>query len=678
MIFFYDNDFMIEEKNPLHKEFGLFSNFSYVFKAMKKYSKILVCMLPLGFIILPIQRYLWSFITKFVMDIVTTGKGIRELLIIVAVFSIMSLIVSCLQTFYNNKVFVQCIVVRMRVILQKNLLMMKMPFEYTENPDVLDCCQKASNAVNGNSEGIEGMEHQIFAFVEQLGIVIAGLFILGTMNIWIVLAMCALAFINFLISNWASKYSKRTIWDPLAPWWRKRWYMNIALSDFSYAKDVRLFGLKKWITDKFIELNKERFEAQRRGARLWFWVGVCSSVFWLVFQGAVYAYLVNGIVTKSLTLGNFTLYLTSAATFFECISSLLNCFTQMMQKSREIDDFRTFMEIESIVKEIVGSSPIMTGNTSTTPQKTNLSFSRLTRESSQKSKSFSRLTRESSLPKVPSYNSYEFEFKNVSFKYPRSEKYALKNLNLKLNAGERLAVVGLNGAGKSTFIKLLLRLYEPTEGKILLNGVDISTYDLESYFNVFAPVFQDINLFALTFAENVSMESHDQTNLQLVEEYTKNSGLEEKLNNLPNGLNTQMLKIIYDDGIDMSGGEKQKLALARALYKNSPVVVLDEPTSALDAIAESKLYQEFDKLIGGKTAVYISHRLSSTQFCNNVAMFMEGKMIEYGTHDSLMAQGGEYAKMFKIQSQYYIDEMEKSESDGQVAEVSHDFEEGGF
>ena len=669
---------MIEEKNPLHKEFGLFSNFSYVFNAMKKYSKILVCMLPLGFIILPIQRYLWSFITKFVMDIVTTGKGIRELLIIVAIFSIISLVVSCLQTFYNNKVFVQCIVVRMRVILQKNLLMMKMPFEYTENPDVLDCCQKASNAVNGNSEGIEGMEHQIFAFVEQLGIVIAGLFILGTMNIWIVLAMCALAFINFLISNWASKYSKRTIWDPLAPWWRKRWYMNIALSDFSYAKDVRLFGLKKWITDKFIELNKERFEAQRRGARLWFWVGVCSSVFWLVFQGAVYAYLVNGIVTKSLTLGNFTLYLTSAATFFECISSLLNCFTQMMQKSREIDDFRTFMEIESIVKEIVGSSPTMTGNTSPTPQKTNLSFSRLTREYSQKSKSFSRLTRESPLPEVPSYDSYEFEFKNVSFKYPRAEKYALKNLNLKLKAGERLAVVGLNGAGKSTFIKLLLRLYEPTEGQILLNGVVISTYDLESYFNVFAPVFQDINLFALTFAENVSMESHDQTNLSLVEEYTKNSGLEEKLNNLPNGLNTQMLKIIYDDGIDMSGGEKQKLALARALYKNSPVVVLDEPTSALDAIAESKLYQEFDKLIGGKTAVYISHRLSSTQFCNNVAMFMEGKMIEYGTHDSLMAQGGEYAKMFKIQSQYYIDEMEKSESDEQVAEVSHDFEEGGF
>jgi ABC-type multidrug transport system fused ATPase/permease subunit len=676
MIFFcitVDLNIMIEEKNPLHREYGLFSNINYVLQGMRKYSKILMWMLPIGFVISPIQRYLWSFITKFVIDIVTNNSGVKNLLFVIGAFSVISLLVFLCQTFYNNKVWVQCIVVRMKIILKKNLLMMKMPFEFTENPDVLDCCQKAENAVSGNEQGYEGMEHQIVRFFEQLGIVIAGLVILGTMNVWIVVGMTLLAVINFLISNAASKYSKRTIWDPLAPWWRKRWYMNIALSDFSYAKDVRLFGLQKWLTNKFKELNVERYEAQRKNNRLWFWVTVSSSFFWLIFQGAVYAYLIIQVVNKNLTIGNFTLYLSSAGTFFECISALLNCFTQMMQKSREIDDFRTFMEIESIVKEIVGSSPTMTGNTSPTmtekrasptPQKTTMSFS--------------RSTRESPLPEVPSYNSYEFEFKNVSFKYPRAEKYALKNLNLKLKAGERLAVVGLNGAGKSTFIKLLLRLYEPTEGQILLNGVDISTYDLESYFNVFAPVFQDINLFALTFAENVSMESHDQTNLSLVEEYTKNSGLEEKLNNLPNGLNTQMLKIIYDDGIDMSGGEKQKLALARALYKNSPVVVLDEPTSALDAIAESKLYQEFDKLIGGKTAVYISHRLSSTQFCNNVAMFMEGKMIEYGTHDSLMAQGGEYAKMFKIQSQYYIDEMEKSESDEQVAEVSHDFEEGGF
>lgn len=658
---------MAEEKNPLHREYGLFSNINYVLQGMRKYSKILMWMLPIGFVISPIQRYLWSFITKFVIDIVTNNSGVKNLLFVIGAFSVISLLVFLCQTFYNNKVWVQCIVVRMKIILKKNLLMMKMPFEFTENPDVLDCCQKAENAVSGNDQGFEGMEHQIVHFFEQLGIVIAGLVILGTMNIWIVVGMTLLAVINFLISNAASKYSKRTIWDPLAPWWRKRWYMNIALSDFSYAKDVRLFGLQKWLTNKFKELNVERYEAQRKNNRLWFWVTVSSSFFWLIFQGAVYAYLIIQVVNKNLTIGNFTLYLSSAGTFFECISALLNCFTQMMQKSREIDDFRTFMDVESIVKEIAGSSSTMTGTDSTTtksdvsfPNSKDLSFPCSTRES---------LEREPLLAKVPSYDSYEFEFKNVSFKYPRADKYALKDLNLKIKAGERLAVVGLNGAGKSTFIKLMLRLYEPTEGQILLNGVDISTYDIDSYYGIFSPVFQDVNLFAFTFAENISMRALENTDFSLAQKFTKDAGLGEKLESLPNGLNTQLLKIIYDDGIDMSGGEKQKLALARALYKNSPVVILDEPTSALDAIAESKLYEEFDKLIGGKTAVYISHRLSSTQFCNNVAMFMEGKMIEYGTHDSLMAANGEYAKMFNIQSQYYIEEDSDS---NQIFEASHD------
>ncbi|MBR4179455.1 MAG: ABC transporter ATP-binding protein, partial [Treponema sp.] len=225
-------------------------------------------------------------------------------------------------------------------------------------------------------------------------------------------------------------------------------------------------------------------------------------------------------------------------------------------------------------------------------------------------------------------------------------------------AGERLAVVGLNGAGKTTFIKLLMRLYEPTEGAIFLNGQDIRSWDLKSYFAIIAPVFQDVNLFAMTYKENVSMNELENTDDELVKKCTEDAGLGEKIRDLKDGIDTQLLKVIYDDGIDMSGGEKQKLALARALYKNAPVVVLDEPTAALDALAESKLYQDFDKLIYGKTAIYISHRLSSTQFCNNVAMFKDGQLIEYGTHDSLMKKKGEYANMYKVQAQYYVEEGE--------------------
>ena len=219
-----------------------------------------------------------------------------------------------------------------------------------------------------------------------------------------------------------------------------------------------------------------------------------------------------------------------------------------------------------------------------------------------------------------------------------------------------IAIVGRPNVGKSTFIKLLLRLYEPTEGEILLNGVNVKDYNRHDYYQVFAPVFQNVELFAFPLAENISMQAPDETDAKKAEECLQAAGLKEKLETLPKGVKTEVLKVIYDDGVDFSGGEKQKIALARALYKDAPVVVLDEPTAALDAVAESRLYEDFDKLIGGKTAVYISHRLSSTQFCNHVAMFSGGEMVEYGTHKSLLEQDGEYAKMFRIQAQYYMEE----------------------
>ncbi|MCR4742196.1 MAG: ABC transporter ATP-binding protein/permease [Treponema sp.] len=606
--------------NPYHKEFGLFSNIKYILNAIYKYSKILLMLLPIGFLIYPAQRYLWTFITKFVIDLISNQGQVKELLIIIAIFSFLVLILYLLQTFYYNKQWVQCIAVRMKLVLEKNYKMMTMPFEYTEDPEILDCKQKAENACSGNSSGIEGMENQILAFIQQLGVVIFGLVILGTMNLWIIIALILLALINFFISNQCSKYSKKNIWDPLSLWWRKRWYMNMALADFSFAKDIRMYGLRSWLTNKFQELNKERYAAQQRNNKLWFWRGIISHILWLLSQAGIYAYLIYRVYTKSLTIGNFTLYLTSSATFFECISSMLSILNQMLQRSREVDDFRSFLEIESFDK-----------------------------------------SEEKTLPDLPLFESYEFEFKGVSFKYPRANKYALKNLNIKIQAGQKLALVGLNGAGKSTFIKLLLRLYQPTEGKIYLNGKDISLYNKESYYRIFAPVFQEVNLFALSLAENISMKKSQDSDYKKAQKSLEEAGLAKKVEVLDRGLETQVLKVIYDEGVDFSGGEKQKLALARALYKDAPVVVLDEPTAALDALAESKLYEDFDKLIGGKTSIYISHRLSSTQFCDKVALFKEGQMVEYGSHKELMAKKGEYANMFHIQAQYYLQEEDSYE-----------------
>ncbi|MDY4524493.1 MAG: ABC transporter ATP-binding protein [Treponema sp.] len=615
---------MKREDNPYHKEFGFFSNLKFVLKVMKKYSPMLLFLLPVSAMISVGNRYTVSFLIKYIIDIATNHGTLQQLLITLGIFSVIFITLWNTNSWYNSKSEIKCILARMNLILEKNLITMTMPFIYTEDPNMLDCNQKASQAVGGNQQGVEGMMHIILNFSGSLGAVIAGLSIISTINFKIVILMIAIALANFFISNLANKWCKKHVWDELAPWWRKRWYMDIALGDFSYAKDIRMFGLKNYLTHKFQEINKIRFNYQKKNNRVWLLVSIASSFFWVISQVLIYIYLIRCIFAKTITIGNFTLYLSATATFFECVMSLLNSITNFLNNSRYVDDFRSFYEMPELRQNLPD-------------QKTNL-------------------------PKLQPQSQYEFEFQNVSFKYPRAERFALQNVSIKIKAGERLAVVGLNGAGKSTFIKLLLRLYQPTEGKILLNGTDIQTYDLNSYFKIFAPVFQEVNLFAMSFAENVSMKSLENTDKDLAHKSVVQSGLEEKLDSLEKGLDTQLLKVIYDDGIDLSGGQKQKLALARALYKNSPVVVLDEPTAALDAIAESKLYSDFDKLIGGKTSIYISHRLSSTQFCNNVAMFKDGKLIEYGTHESLLKQNGEYANMFKIQAQYYVDAGETNEN----------------
>lgn len=247
----------------------------------------------------------------------------------------------------------------------------------------------------------------------------------------------------------------------------------------------------------------------------------------------------------------------------------------------------------------------------------------------------------------------EFEFRDVSFKYPGSDNYAINHLSMKINIGERLAVVGLNGSGKTTMIKLLCRLYEPTEGVITLNGIDIREYDYSAYMGVFSVVFQDFKLYSLSLGHNVAAtESYDET---LAAEALILAGLGEKVKNMPNGLHTYLHKDFSDDGVEISGGEAQKVALARALYKNAPFVILDEPTAALDPIAEFEIYSRFNELIGDKTAIFVSHRLSSCRFCHDIAVFHEGRLIQRGTHDELIAdRGGKYAELWNAQAQYYV------------------------
>ncbi len=263
---------------------------------------------------------------------------------------------------------------------------------------------------------------------------------------------------------------------------------------------------------------------------------------------------------------------------------------------------------------------------------------------------------------MPSAETIQFEFRQVSFRYPGSDTYALKNLNMTLNANRRLAVVGRNGSGKTTLVKLLCRLYDPTEGEILLNGTNIKEFDLESYRHLFSVVFQDFKLFPLSIAANVAVS--DRPDPEKIRRCLEDAGFGARLASLPMGIDTVLYKDFDEDGVQISGGEAQKLALARALYKDAGMVVLDEPTAALDPIAEFEVYTTFDKTIGSKTAIFISHRLSSCRFCHDIAVFEKGELVQRGSHADLLAQAdGLYAALWHAQAQHYVDKREEASPD---------------
>ena len=248
-------------------------------------------------------------------------------------------------------------------------------------------------------------------------------------------------------------------------------------------------------------------------------------------------------------------------------------------------------------------------------------------------------------------NKFSVEFVNVSFKYPGADTYALKNINLKFVIGERMAIVGKNGSGKTTFIKLLCRLYDVTEGCIKVNGIDIRKYNYKEYCNLFSVVFQDFQIFAFPVGENVAAGSKVDEALAI--DAMNKAGLGERLEKLESGLSTCVGKDYDEEGVSFSGGEKQKLAIARAIYKDASFVIMDEPTAALDPEAEAEIFEGFDKMVGKKTAIYISHRLASCRFCEDILVFDEGKVVQHGSHDELEKQDGLYRQLWNAQAQYY-------------------------
>lgn len=378
------------------------------------------------------------------------------------------------------------------------------------------------------------------------------------------------------------------------------------------AKDIRMFGIRPWFDDMYRSGMRLSEAFHNRGARVYIWKNILDIIFTFLRNGAAYIYLIAMVLDNGMAASEFLLYFTMVGGFSGFVSGILGGMSDLHNKCLDISAIREVLTYPDAFPLDEGKDVPHTGR-----------------------------------PGV-------IRFENVSFRYPGKEDnpYVLKNISFTLSPEERLAVVGLNGAGKTTLIKLLVGFYDPTEGRITYNGVDLKDLKRREYYKEFTAVFQDINIFAGTVAENVA-SSMINVDKERVKKCIAYADLTKKIESMPMGYDTLLNRNVYEDAQDLSGGEKQRLVLARALYKEAPILLLDEPTAALDPIAEFEIYNKYNDMTNGKSAVYISHRLASTRFCDKILLIDGNIIAEEGSHDELMRLGGKYAELYEVQSSYY-------------------------
>lgn len=483
---------------------------------------------------------------------------------------------------------------------------MELDFQVTEDKKALDQVEAARTGMSWYSGGVLGIFSPLFEIIGQI-IKICGTVVLIAINAPLLfLITLIVVIINSLIQNKQNKIEIEGF-KGLSKLNRAFGYYGWQLADFKYGKDIRLYGAKGLMVERWDKYTDESIGNWTGNADKQHPLDHLKNVLSVARDIVSYLYLGVMVLSGGISIAIFTQMIAASSTFNSSMGSLLFMLQDIVKKCNYAYDYVKFADFPAAIEK--GSRHIEEGD-------------------------------------------HTVEFRNVSFTYPNTDVEVLKGVNVTLRQGEHLSVVGLNGAGKTTFVKLLCRLYDPTEGEILLDGVNIKEYDYNEYMNLFSPVFQDFKLFAFSIKENIVLDDDcsDEKLRGLIEQV----GLGDKIDSLEKGTETMLFKSFDENGIEPSGGEQQKMAIARALYKKAPVVILDEPTAALDPVAEYDIYRQFDSLVGGKTAIYISHRLSSCKFCDRIAVFSEGKIMEYGTHDDLVdLDNGIYAEMFKAQAQYY-------------------------
>ncbi|MBQ9767884.1 MAG: ABC transporter ATP-binding protein [Lachnospiraceae bacterium] len=578
-------------------------------------------------LIAALQPFLLLWFTGRILDMVIEKRTMEEIMKWVLVMVCCTVVPALLRWALEGMLGVMRRRIAERVSQMISEKSLDLDYEVLEKKETLEMIHKAKEGMNSNGN-ISFFCEQLGNAVESVaGIVYSLILFFGVcipaettrtdtltkvLNAWwspfFILAVGTLVLLLRLVLQKQRGVHSQRNFERNVGYNRKFGYYFGFLTRYKEGKDIRLYGMQDMITDGLRECNKNNEESSNIMLRESKRHVVFLGILFFFLQGGSYLYVGLKAVVGLISVGSVLQYVSAFERFCDGLGGVMSVSVTVKLQSKYLSLFEDFMELEN--KKYEGTLPVEKRDD----------------------------------------NKYEIEFRDVSFRYPNSPDYVLSHVNAKLCIGEKTAMVGPNGAGKTTFIKLLCRLYDPTEGEILLNDINIKLYDYKEYMSLFSVVFQDFQLFAFSVAENVatSMDYDEKRIVECIEA----AGLKERLQELPEGIRTNLYQL-QNGGVEVSGGEAQKLAIARALYKDAPFVVLDEPTSALDPVAEYDIYKRFDDLVQDKTAVYISHRMSSCRFCDNIFVFDEGRIVQKGSHEGLMREEGLYSRLWNAQAQYY-------------------------
>lgn len=563
-------------------------------------------------LLLPVLELLLNltqlFISPVILELVETGAPLSRLLETIGVFTVLLLLLRGIKEYVNWNTLFGRVFVRLQVINDVNQKGCTTSYPNAVDPAAMKLQQKAFECCEGNMQPAEYIWTVLANILGNLLCFAVYLLLLSEMNWWMVAVIVVTSVLGFLINNRINEWTYRHREEDMV-YEKQVWYLYKRLGDQALGKDLRIFGLKDWIDSVWAGVVRTCEAFVTRREKVLIWANVTDVLLTLLRNGIAYGYLIHLALNQAMSASEFLLYFSAISGFASWVTGILGEFSQLRKQCLELSMIQEYLDYPEPFRFEGGSS-------------------------------------------IPQAETYELQLDHVTFRYPGAEEPIFKDLNLTIHPGEKLAIVGLNGAGKSTIVKLLCGFYDPDEGTVRLNGTDIRSFNRQDYYGLFSAVFQDFSHLDVTIAENVAQD-YENLDLERVKQAIEKAGLTKLVSELPRGLDTPVGRDVYLDGVLFSGGEMQRLMLARALYKDGPVLVLDEPTAALDPLAEQDIYHKYHEMTAGKTAVFISHRLASTRFCDRIIFLSDGIVKEEGTHEDLLQLNGGYAELFEVQSRYY-------------------------